>query len=215
MKTKTAFWWIVGIVALMVVVSAAVYSRLPAVMATHWGANNSPNGTMPRFWGVAFPILLTVGVAALLWIVPYIDPRRRNYEAFRSTYNAFVVGLVVFLAYLDFLMLAWNLGYQVPIGRAIAPAVGLVFVGAGVLVQKAQPNWFVGIRTPWTLSSPTVWEKTHKLAAPFIILGGIVTAFGVFWVPLVWVGIVLLVLALGGVVVYSYFAYEAEQKGKA
>ncbi len=212
MSNKAALGWMAAILAAMIAVTAVAYPHLPAVMTTHWGANGQPNGTMSRFWGAWMVPLLSVGVAALLWAVPAIDPRRRNYATFRTTYNAFVVGIVAFLAYVDFISLAWNLGYSVPIGRALAPALGAIFLASGWLLRKARPNWFVGIRTPWTLSSPTVWEKTHRLAAPAFMASGLVTALGVLWEPFMWLGVALVLVAAVGVVVYSYFAYEAEQK---
>ncbi len=215
MNNKTAFWSVVALLAAMVVATAAVYNRLPAMIVTHWGAEGTPNGEMPRVWGALLPLLLAAGLAVLLWLLPLIDPRRRNYAAFRSTYNAFVVGVVAFIAYVDFFMLAWNLGYRLPLERAIAPALGAVFILAGVLLRKARPNWFVGIRTPWTLSSATVWEKTHRLAAPAFIFSGIVTAAGVFGTPLLLVGIGLVTVSVVLAVVYSYFAYEEEQKRTA
>jgi uncharacterized membrane protein len=212
MSNKAALGWMAAILAAMIAVTAVVYPHLPAVMATHWGANGQPNGSMPRFWGAWMVPLLSIGLAALLWAIPAIDPRRRNYAAFRTTYNAFVVGVVAFLAYVDCISLAWNLGYRLPIGRALAPALGVIFAASGWLLRKARSNWFVGIRTPWTLSSPTVWEKTHRLAAPAFMAAGAVTALGVFWEPLMWLGVLLVVAAAVGAVVYSYFAYEAEQK---
>ncbi len=212
MSNKTALWCTAALWAAMAAVTAAVYGHLPTVMVTHWGADNTPNGTMSRPWGALFPLLLTAGIAALLWFLPLIDPRRRNYAAFRSTYNVFVVGLVAFLAYVDFLTLAWNLGYRLPLGRALAPGLGAIFVLTGLLLRKARPNWFVGIRTPWTLSSTTVWEKTHRLAAPAFILSGVVTAAGVFGTPLLWGGLGLVLLSAALAVVYSYLAYEEERK---
>ena len=212
MSNKAALGWMAAILAAMIAVTAVAYPHLPAVMTTHWGINGQPNGTMSRFLGAWMVPLLSIGLAALLWVVPAIDPRRRNYAAFRTTYNAFVVGMVAFLAYVDFISLAWNLGYRLPIGRALAPALGAIFVASGWLIRKARPNWFVGIRTPWTLSSPTVWEKTHRLAAPAFMVSGLVTALGALWEPLMWLGVVLVLAAAVGVVIYSYLAYEDEQK---
>lgn len=212
MSNKAALGWMAAILAAMIAVTAVVYPHLPAVMTTHWGINGQPNGSMSRFWGAWMVPLLSVGVAALLWLTPSIDPRRQNYAAFRTIYNAFVVAVVAFLAYADFTTLAWNLGYRLPVGKTLAPALGAIFIAAGALLRKARPNWFVGIRTPWTLSSPAVWEKTHRLAAPAFMASGLITVLGVFWEPLMWLGVALVLVAAVGVVVYSYFAYEAEQK---
>lgn len=212
MGNRKAFWVMVAVVAAMVAVTAWAYPYLPPRMVTHWGLNGQPNGYMPRFWGAWVVPMISVALAALLWFLPAIDPRKENYRAFRGVYNAFVVGMVVFLAYVHLLSLAWNLGHPVPIEKALAPALGLLWLGVGVLVQRAQPNWFVGIRTPWTLSSPTVWQKTHRIAAPWFYLSGALALGALFWLPLLWVSIAVLLLAMVGVTAYSYFAYASEQK---
>ncbi len=213
MKTKTARVWIAVILTAMILGAAWAYPHLPETMTIHWGLHNQPNGTAPRWLGAwALPGVSVLLLVVLWWLVPVVDPRRENYAVFRPVYNAFVVGLLAVLAYLDALTLLWNLGYPVPISRALAPALGGVFFLTGVLLRTAQPNWFVGIRTPWTLSSPTVWHKTHQLAAPLFMASGIVTAFGVFWEPLLWVGVALVLLVSVFVIGYSYWAYEAESR---
>ena len=212
MGNRKAFWALVAVVAAVVAVTAWVYPYLPPRMVTHWGLSGQPDGYMSRFWGAWMVPVISVVLAVLLWLLPAIDPRKENYRAFRGVYNAFVVGMVVFLAYVHLLSLAWNLGHPVPIEKALAPALGLLLVGVGVLVQRAQPNWFVGIRTPWTLSSPTVWQKTHRIAAPWFYLSGALALGALFWLPLLWVSIVVLLLAMAGVAAYSCFAYVSEQK---
>lgn len=212
MGNRKAFWALVAVVAAVVAVTAWVYPYLPPRMVTHWGLSGQPDGYMSRFWGAWMVPVISVVLAVLLWLLPAIDPRKENYRAFRGVYNAFVVGMVVFLAYVHLLSLAWNLGHPVPIEKALAPALGLLLVGVGVLVQRAQPNWFVGIRTPWTLSSPAVWQKTHRIAAPWFYLSGALALGALFWLPLLWVSIVVLLLAMAGVAAYSCFAYVSEQK---
>ncbi len=212
MGSKKALWAMVAIFVIVIAVTMWAYPHLPLQMVTHWGTGGQPDGYMPRFWGAWMVPLMSVVLAILLWFLPAIDPRKENYRAFRGVYDAFVVGMVAFLAYVHLLSLAWNLGHPVPIEKALAPALGLVFIGVGVLVQRAQPNWFVGIRTPWTLSSPTVWQKTHRLAAPWFYLSGALVLGAVFWQPLLWGGVAVLLLTVVGVVVYSYFAYAGERK---
>ena len=110
--------------------------------------------------------------------------------------------------------LAWNLGYnQFNIGNAIVPAVGLIFIFAGVMMMKAKRNFFIGIRTPWTLSNDTVWEETHKLGGKLFIGAGIITMLAVFFGENgIWV--VLPVALLAGLipVVYSYILWRRVTK---
>ena len=211
MKNKTALFALAVIVALTAAGTAWVYPRLPATLVTHWGVHGAPNGTMGRAWGAWLPVGLMVFIAALLWTVPYIDPRRQNYKAFRPLYNLFVVGMAIFMAYVQALSLAWNLGYRFSIARGLSPALGLLFIGLAALLRAARPNWFVGIRTPWTLSSPTVWHKTHQWGARAFFLAGVATLAGAVWEPALWLGVGFAVVSAVGLVAYSALAYEREQ----
>jgi len=212
MKNKTALFALVAVAGLTAAGTAWVYPQLPAVVVTHWNVRGAPNGTMSRAWGAWLPMGLMVGLAALLWVVPYIDPRRQNYAAFRKVYNLFVVGMVVFLAYVQALSLAWNLGYHLPLAQMLAPALGGVFLAVGRLLQAARPNWFVGIRTPWTLSSPSVWRKTHRVGVWVFFLAGVVMFAGAMWEPALWVSVGLVGMGSLAVVVYSWAAYERERR---
>jgi uncharacterized membrane protein len=110
-----------------------------------------------------------------------------NIEAFRQAYDAIAVLTTAFVAYANGVVLAWNLGYEFEIVQALSPAFAVLFVAVGFVLEHAERNWFVGIRTPWTLSSDDVWRHTHDRAAPLFKFAGIV--------------------ALAGVVVPNYFVY--------
>ena len=101
------------------------------------------------------------------------------------------------------------------IGKAMLPAMGLLFIVVGSMLRKAKRNFFIGIRTPWTLSSDTVWEKTHQLGSVLFMVSGALAVIGglfggtvAFWmlmVPLMGSTIFLLI--------YSYVLYQRETKG--
>lgn len=198
----------------MVVASVAVSPRLPETMVTHWNAAGHPDGTMSRFWGQFFLPLLTAGVVALLLISPRVDPRRQNIDAFRPLYNDFVVVLTVFLATTHGVVLAVNLGYDVPISSVVYVGVGLLVFFLGFLLDAAKQNWVVGIRTPWTLSDESVWNRTHEVGARLFKLAGVLAVVGAFageYAVYLVVG-PLLVVALA-LVVYSYYLFERESDG--
>ncbi|MCD6528067.1 SdpI family protein [bacterium] len=96
-------------------------------------------------------------------IIPKIDPLKKNLEKFRNYFERFFILLFLFLFYLYLLTIFWNLGLRFYIGQAMIPALAILFYYCGVLLEKAKRNWFIGIRTPWTLSSDEVWDKTHQL----------------------------------------------------
>ncbi|MFB6178369.1 MAG: SdpI family protein [Halorientalis sp.] len=209
MRTKRAVALCGAFVAAMVAASVLAGPRLPETMVTHWGAGGQPNGTMSKFWGQFFVPLLTLGVVAVLFVSPKIDPKRENIEVFRPLYNDFIVLLTAFLAVTHGVALAWNLGYDVPIDTVVFAGVGLLIFYAGVLLDHAQQNWFIGIRTPWTLSDEAVWERTHEIGARLFKLSGILSFLGAFageYAVYFAVGPVLVsALAL---VAYSYFLFE-------
>lgn len=214
MRTKSAALLSGAIVALMFVVSFALGPRLPETMVTHWNAAGQPDDTMPRVWGQFTVPLVTTAVVALTFVSPKIDPKRKNIEAFRELYNDFVVVLAAFLALAHGVVLAINLGYDVPINAVIYAGVGLLVVFLGTLLGQAKQNWIVGIRTPWTLSDETVWDRTHAVGAWLFRLSGILALVGAFageFVPYLVVGPVLLSsLALVG---YSYYLFTRGADG--
>jgi uncharacterized membrane protein len=168
--------YVVGIalVALSAVASVLAAPEMPARMATHWNAAGEVDGHMATEYALAlFPALSAVLLVAFA-ALPRIDPLGENVAAFRDQYDTFVVLLLAFLTYVHLLVLAVNAGYEFRMIQALAPGVGALLYYVGVLSEHAEQNWFVGVRTPWTLSSEAVWERTHERVAPlFKIAGGI------------------------------------------
>jgi uncharacterized membrane protein len=199
----------VAAVVLAVLASAVAYPDLPAQMATNWGIGGEVNGTMGRSLGAFFLPVLAGGVYPFLLVSPRFDPRKQNIEAFRGIYEWFAAGMAWFLCYVHGLVLLWNLGVQPPIGAALAPAVGAVLYASGLLVERAEPNWLAGIRTPWTLNDSEVWERTNRRAALALKLAGIAALGGAVF-PAVATAFILVpaLLAAGYVTVYSYVAYR-------
>jgi uncharacterized membrane protein len=140
-------------VLLALSLSLVFWPRLPDPMASHWSAAGEVDGYMPRFWGVALMPLVTLAMLGLFLLVPQIDPLRSNIQAFRPIYNLFIFFVILFLLYVHLLTLLWNVGYRLAIDRALPPALGLLFLLIAYLLRHARRNWFIGIRTPWTLSS--------------------------------------------------------------
>jgi uncharacterized membrane protein len=209
MSTRRRLLAAAGLVALSFAVSAWALPRAPDRVVTHWNAAGQPDGTMAKLPGLlAIPAIAAVTVG-LLAVVPRIDPLRENLAAFRRHYDWFVVLLAGFLAYVHALAVAYNLGYPVDPGRLVLPAVGLLFLYVGVLLEEAERNWFVGIRTPWTLSSDEVWRRTHDLGATLFKVAGLVALLGVlvpeyaFWL-LVGPAVAVAVMTT----VYSFVVYR-------
>jgi len=217
MSTKTITIISITLIAIAVIAGVVLWAQLPEQMASHWNVNDQVDGTMPKFWGVFLMPLVTLGMMALFLIIPNIDPLKANIAQFRETFNVFIVLIIAFMLYIHGLTLAWSLGFtNFKMSAAMLPFMGVLFIAIGVMLRKARRNFFIGIRTPWTLSSDSVWDKTHQLGATLFmvsgalaIIGGLLGGMAAFWflfVPLMGSTIFL--------VIYSYVLSQRETKGK-
>jgi len=210
MSTRTTVILSLIIILAVTIASAIVYPRLPEMAASHWNAAGQVDDTMPRFWAAFLMPLISVGLLLLFLAIPAIDPMKANIAKFGSYYNAFIALIIVFMLFIHVVTLVWNLGYdQFNIGNAILPAVGLILVFAGVMMMKAKRNFFIGIRTPWTLSNDTVWEETHKLGGKLFIAAGIITVLTIFLgEDGIWIMLPVALLAAFIPIVYSYVLWR-------
>jgi uncharacterized membrane protein len=205
-------------ISLVLIIGAAIagvllWNQLPEPMASHWNINGEVDGYISKFLGVFLLPMMTLGLFLLFLAVPNIDPLKANIAQFRETFNLFIVFFVGFMIYVHALTLLWNLGYtNISINDAIMPAMGLLFILIGSLLRKAKRNFFIGIRTPWTLSSDTVWDKTHQLGAILFTLTGILTIVGAFFGGTIsfWMLFVPLMGSTIFLLVYSYVLYKHE-----
>ena len=217
MSTKATLVISLTLIALALIAGAVLWNQLPDQMASHWNANDQVDGTMPKFWGIFMMPLVTLGMMALFIIVPQIDPLKANIAQFRETFNIFIVLIIAFMLYIHGLTLAWSLGFtNFKMSAAMLPFMGLLFIAIGYMLKKARRNFFIGIRTPWTLSSDTVWDKTHQLGSVLFILSGAFTIVGGFFggMAAFWLMFVPLIGSSVFLVVYSYVLYRSETKGQ-
>ena len=215
MTTRTTI-----IISLVLIVAATLaglllWNQFPEQMASHWDANDQVDGYMSRFWGVFLMPIVTLGMLALFLVIPGIDPLKANIAQFRETFNLFITFIVGFMLYVHALTLLWNLGYtSLGIGQSMLPAMGLLFILIGSLLRKAKRNFFIGIRTPWTLSSDTVWGKTHQLGAVLFTASGVLAVIGGFigGVTAFWMLFIPLIGSALFLVMYSYVLYRDETR---
>ena len=185
------------------------YPSMPAKMASHWNAAGEVDGYMSKCWALYLMPSITVLMYLMFLVIPKIDPLKKNIEKFRPYFDWFILMMVMFLFYIYLLTIAANLEYAFNMTTMMLPAMGVLFVYISLLLKHAKRNWFIGIRTPWTLSSDRVWEKTHKLGSKLFMIAGIAIFLSVFvqqWT--IWITIVSAIIAGLYPVVYSYFEYQ-------
>ncbi|HEV7588016.1 MAG TPA: SdpI family protein [Longimicrobium sp.] len=204
------------LLAAMWAFALAVYPRLSARIPTHWNLHGQVDGWGGRSAVFLLPAIATA-VALLMIVLPRIDPRRANVEKSRDELWRFVNVLLLFMAWMEAVMLAATLGWRVDMTRAALGGTGVLLVVIGNYLPRIRSNWFFGIRTPWTLSSERVWRETHRVGGRTLVAAGVVMALAMF-APAPLAEVVIIPVILVAVVVpvaYSYLAWRREAAGGA
>lgn len=214
MKIKiSAFKEIVPLffIFLAAIIGVAIFLApcIPDQIPSHWNAQGQVDGYSSK----PIVVFLLLGVLAAIYLLmlflPRLDPFKKNYKEFETPYYVLRLALLIFFAALYVFTLFAAAGYKLDIRKFIIPSMSLLFIVFGVLMPKIKRNYFVGIRTPWTLHSEQVWLKTQQLGGWAFIAAGILCfftlwagawAFGIF--------IVIVLLAVLAPIIYSYLEYK-------
>jgi len=216
MKKEKVLLYLIAIAVVAFIIAMLVfYPKLPTTLATHYDEKGNPNGFMSKSGFYAFSIAMMILLPLLLLFIIRIDPLRKNVEKFVDIYYEFVLLLVVFTGIINLHTILYNLGLKLPIDVTVGILMAVLFYGIGVLLKHAKRNWFIGIRTPWTLSSDTVWDKTHKWGSVLFKICGLIALIGVFFKDYSIYFILIPVIAVSlYLTVYSYFVYSKEMKNE-
>ena len=213
MKIRKSGIFTLGIIIIAFVVGIYFYPQMPEKMASHWNAQGQVDDYMPKFWSLFLVPIFLIGLWLLFILIPKIDPLKENIEKFRKYYDWFVILITLFLFYIYLLTISWNLGKRFDMTLLLTPAIGILFYYIGVLLGNAKRNWFIGIRTPWTLSSENVWNKTHKIGGKLFKIAGMMAILGIFFPNYaIFIMVVPIIIVSIYTVVYSYFEYQKEIK---
>lgn len=202
--------WI--ILAGMFAAAAIAWPHAPDRIPVHWNINGEIDRYGGRFEGLLLMPLVALGMYVLMLVLPRIDPGRANYARFRGAYNAIRITLLVLFAVFDVGIQVWVWTGHADIALIAPLAMGIVSIVLGAVLGKIRPNWFVGIRTPWTLSSKVSWVRTHRAGGWLFIVVGLATIATTFISPRLafWV---LIGGLLGGTValfIYSYVLWRQD-----
>jgi len=207
-----------GAIAVILAVFAGIavaYSHLPAIVPMHWNAHGQVNGWGPKWqlflWGPGMMSLMVLMFTAL----PWLSPKHFEVDSFRSTYLYIMIVLVALMAYINLLVLAAAIGIALDMTRAILGGVSLLVALMGNVLGKVRRNFYIGIRTPWTIANEQVWNATHRFAAKTFFAAGLVAlALTVlrspFWVPFAAILTGALAPAIYSLIVYK----QLERRGE-
>ncbi len=192
-------------------ISVYLYPQIPEKFASHWNSQGQVDGYMPKFWGLFFLPFVMIGILLLFIAIPKIDPLKSNIMEFSQYYQRFVILFMGFLFYIHLLTILWNIGLKFDMMQLILPAISILIYYSGILIENSKMNWFVGIRTPWTLSSTNVWDKTHKIGGKLFRIAGVTIILGILIKKYAIYFIIIPIISIAVfTIIYSYFEYQRE-----
>lgn len=166
-------WVLILLILLGFIMSIYFYPSLPDKMPIHWNIHGEVDRYGSKLFGAFGMPLINLGIYFMYAVLPYIDPKRKNYENFKPTYQLFKYIMVIFFFGFHIITLLNGIGVRVNIFSFIQISMSLLFIFMGNAMGRVKHNYFIGIRTPWTLANEEVWKKTHRLSAPLWVSGGI------------------------------------------
>lgn len=203
-------WLILSLILLGFVLGAYFYPSLPDKVPTHWNASGEVNGYGSKLFGAFGLPGISLGTYLMYLVLPYIDPKRKNYADFKSTYQFLKYLIILFFLGLEVMTLLIASGVMVNKPIFIQLMISLLFILIGNVMGRFKHNYFIGVRTPWTLANEEVWRKTHRLAAPLWVLGGIINILLAFMgTNYTGIGFIVIIAVISIVPIgYSYIAYR-------
>lgn len=213
MKAKTVLIWVIVLAVGALVLGLALEPRFGDQIAIHWDEQGVADGYGSRFMGLFFMPIIIVGLSLLLLGIPQIDPLKKNIDKFRNEYYVFILIFAAYFAFLHVLTLLYNVGLKFNMLAMMIPAMAGLYYYLGVMLGKAKQNYFIGIRTPWTLQDEDVWNETHVVGSKGFKLAAILALFGVVFPSLaIWFLMIPLLVAAFYTVIYSYVAYRRKHR---
>jgi uncharacterized membrane protein len=201
-----------AILVVVFIVAAYAYAKLPAdgQYPVHWSFNGQPDRYGSKLEAVSIGPIVSGLIYVLAVVLPGIDPRKKNYQKFKKEYLLLMQAIMGVLAMIYFITIMGAFGRQVNITLWINAMVGILFIVMGNYMGRIKQNWYMGIKTPWTLSSEKVWVKTHRFGGRMFVILGILFVLNAF-IGFINSGVVfaaLLLIFCFSPMVYSYILYR-------
>lgn len=197
-------------IIILTLVSIYLYPYLPDVLATHWGANGQVDGYSSKAVALFIMPVISLFLYLLFLLLPKLPQYKKNWLDFDQYYYLFVSLISAFLFYLYLLTMFWHLGLRFNMLQALSPFLAILFFYSGHLSQVSKRNWFVGIRTPWTLKNDKVWESTNTFGGKYLKIVGGLNLLSFVWPNLaVWFLLAPIIVFVPVIFIYSYLQYNS------
>lgn len=203
-------WIPIILIITSVIISIVAYPFMPDQVPTHWNMQGEVDDYSSRLFNAVLMPGIIIFIYITLIVTPKIDPKKDNYQKFTGMYFIIMVATILILIAIQIITTLVALGYDINIPIIISELVGVLFIVVGNYLPRARQNFFVGVKTPWTLMNEVVWDKTHRLSSKVFVLAGIVFMISVFLPIAVQVYVIIATIALLVIIpiVSSYIFYK-------
>jgi uncharacterized membrane protein len=211
---KKIFWIIKLLIIIgMFVTAYYFYPAMPEKFPTHWNFDGNIDGYSSKVFGVYLFPVLTLAIAFLMPLVRYMDPRKERFKQFEKPWEVIQFILVLFLAYMFFVMLYIVAHPGVSMNPFMMMGMGILFVLLGNYLGKIRQNYTIGIRVPWTIDNEEVWNKTHRLGGWCFVIAGLIFMINASVNFMSWlIFLIAIILAAGVPIIYSYIIFRQLKK---
>lgn len=202
-----------SVAVIMFIVGALLYNNLPEMVPSHWGVSGEIDSYMPKLTHLILFPSITLVLALLFPFLSRIDPRKDKYVLFKKPWIVIQMSIVVFFAYLYFITLYMAFYPSTSIIPFIYGGIGVLFVLLGNYLGKIRQNYFVGIKTPWTLDNEEVWNKTNRFGGWMFLIAGLIIFAEAF---IQWNHVAVFIISAAAAalmpIVYSYIIFKKQKK---
>ncbi|MBU6949653.1 SdpI family protein [Staphylococcus haemolyticus] len=187
-------------------------SFLPNEIAMQYNNDGSVSWSINKFLGSLIFMTIVTFIYVYYLILPIIDPKKKNYKTFKPTYSLIVTTILIIVYFAEILIIISNIGIMVNPTIVINLVLAFLFIIVGNYLQKIRINWFIGFRTPWTISSEKNWKKTHRFTGRiYIVLGVIFVLLAFLNFAINWMTIIMIILLASLIpFIYSFVIYKKE-----
>ena len=201
------------LIILMFIAGAYFYDKVnlneEGKMPIHWNAKGEVDSYGNRFIGLFLMPVVVVLIYLLFQLIPTMAVYKEHLEEFKGEIYGMKVVFILFFIAIYIATLLPSFGYNINMNYFIIPWISLLFIYLGYAIKDAKRNFFIGIRTPWTLASDRVWNKTHKIGSKLLMVTGVVFLLAlVFPKYMIWIIIVPILLVILFLFIYSFVEYK-------
>lgn len=173
---KSIHLWLLVIMAIPFIYLAIIWNQIPETVATHFDISGKADGFSDKSALIYLTLLMTIPTYFILLLIPKIDPKKRI-QAMGATYDKITFVIMLMLSAIALFIIHSGVSGNESDPRIIYAIICLFLMAIGNYFPTIKPNYFMGIRTPWTLENETVWRKTHRMAGRVYMIGGLIVAF--------------------------------------